>query len=398
MSNRWPNVRLGDLLRKSEETIQLQPDSEYRELTVRLWGKGVVLRGIVSGTSVAAQRRYVARAPQFILSRIDARNGALGIVPPELDGAIVSNDFPTYDLAIDRLLPAFLGWMCRTASFVEACKRASEGTTNRVRLKEDTFLDTEIPLPPLDGQRRVVARIEGLAAKINEARALRQQAREEADGLFISAVSSFCRSSCIEMATVGQLVGEDSLRNGISVKSFEASYGMKCLTLSAMRNGCIDMKASKPVPLTPVQAEPFLVRKGDVFVMRGNGSKDLCGQAGLVSEAVENVVFPDLFIRIALLTDRVLPEFFVAAWNSAGTRQVIEEKAKTTSGIWKINQGHISSTAIPFPPLSEQHRIVAELDRMQTQMDALKRPQVEAAAQLDAILPALLDRAFKAEP
>ena len=48
--------------------------------------------------------------------------------------------------------------MCRTASFVEECKRASEGTTNRVRWQEDKFLAREIPLPPLAERRRVVAR------------------------------------------------------------------------------------------------------------------------------------------------------------------------------------------------------------------------------------------------
>jgi restriction endonuclease S subunit len=85
------------------------------------------------------------------------------------DEAIVTNDFPVFNVVENRLLPTYLGWMCRTASFVEECKRASEGTTNRVRLQEDKFLAREIPLPPLAEQRRVVARIEELAAQIHEA-------------------------------------------------------------------------------------------------------------------------------------------------------------------------------------------------------------------------------------
>lgn len=125
----------------------------------------------------------VARRGQFILSRIDARNGAFGIVPGELDGAIVTNDFPVFIVVENRLLPAYLGWICRTASFVEECKRASEGTTNRVRLQEDKFPAREIPLPPLAEQRRVVARIEELAAQIRETCTLRHQAAEETDSL-----------------------------------------------------------------------------------------------------------------------------------------------------------------------------------------------------------------------
>jgi type I restriction enzyme S subunit len=49
------------------------------------------------------------------------------------------------------------------------------------------------------------------------------------------------------------------------------------------------------------------------------------------------------------------------------------------------------------PPLPEQRRIVAELDALQAEVDALKRQQTETAAELDALLPAILDRAFKGE-
>jgi type I restriction enzyme, S subunit len=134
MSTSWTKVRFGEVLRRSEESADILPETMYREVTVKLWGKGVVLRGTALGASIAASRRFVARAQQFVLSRIDARNGAFGLVPLELDGAIVTNDFPVFDLDKARLLPQFLGWMSRTAGFVDMCKRASEGTTNRVRL------------------------------------------------------------------------------------------------------------------------------------------------------------------------------------------------------------------------------------------------------------------------
>src|SRR5687768_15474393 len=102
MSKMWPTVRLGEVLKRVEEIVTVAPDVEYHEVTVKLWGKGVVLRGIVSGAQIAGNRRFVAKAGQFILSRIDARNGAVGIVPPELNGAVVTNDFPLFD--VDRTM------------------------------------------------------------------------------------------------------------------------------------------------------------------------------------------------------------------------------------------------------------------------------------------------------
>jgi len=164
----WAKVRLGELLRRSSETVEPLPDAEYREITVRLWGNGVVERGRVAGIALAG-RRFVARSGQFIASRIDARNGAMGLVPESLDGALVSNDFPLFDLHLERLHPKYLSWLSRTETFVEMCQRASEGTTNRVRLKEEAFLSLEILLPPLPEQQRLVARIDSIAKALHQA-------------------------------------------------------------------------------------------------------------------------------------------------------------------------------------------------------------------------------------
>ena len=64
-------VQLGQFLTKSEDWIAINPDKQYNEVTVRLWGKGVVLRGQVAGSDIAGSRRLRVRSNQFILSRID---------------------------------------------------------------------------------------------------------------------------------------------------------------------------------------------------------------------------------------------------------------------------------------------------------------------------------------
>jgi type I restriction enzyme S subunit len=81
-------------MKRSTATVAIQPDADYREVTVKLWGKGVVLRGVASGATIAGSRRFETKTGQFILSRIDARNGAIGIVPAELDGAVVNQRLP----------------------------------------------------------------------------------------------------------------------------------------------------------------------------------------------------------------------------------------------------------------------------------------------------------------
>ena len=57
----WPTVPLGQILDRSKERVGIRPDQPYKQITVRLWGEGVVLRNKVSGMNIGAKTRYVAR-------------------------------------------------------------------------------------------------------------------------------------------------------------------------------------------------------------------------------------------------------------------------------------------------------------------------------------------------
>lgn len=397
MSHSWPLVPLGEVARPVERPEVPIPGKLYRQIGVRLWGESAYEREPIDGAATRYQKLSRVESGDIVVNKIWARNGSVAVVPSQLSGCYGSNEFPTFVPIREKLYPRWFHWYTKTKQCWNQCDEMSQGTSGKNRIRPERFLEIQLPLPPVPEQRRVVAWIEELAAKIEEACTLRRKAAGEGELLLESYVSRLCRSPIWRTMTVGELVGQDSLRNGRSVKSSDDFGEVRCLTLSAVRNGHIDISDNKIVPLTLTEAEPFLIRKDDVFVVRGNGSKNLCGMAGLVTEDTDSVIFPDLFIHVPLPKQLMLPEFFVAAWNSAATREVIEEKAKTTSGIWKVNQGHIISTGIPVPPLSEQRRIVAELIALQAQVDGLKKLQTETAAELDAMLPSILDKAFKGE-
>lgn len=208
--SRWPTVALSDLLRRADEPTILDPEAVYHEVTVKLWGKGVVSRGKVKGSDVGATRRFV-RTNQLILSKIDARSGAMGLVPPELDGAVVSNDFPSftfYDLS--KCSPPFMGWLVRSVSFVDLCRASSEGTTNRVRIKEDRFLNQKIALPPLAEQQAIVARLDALADKVRQVNEHLDAIERDAEALRLSLHFKLAGDRIVRMEEVIELF-EDSV-------------------------------------------------------------------------------------------------------------------------------------------------------------------------------------------
>lgn len=194
--SRWPSVPLGELLRPSSDRVQLDPDQTYAQVTARLWGKGLALRGYVKGSEIAAAQQNRISTNQFVISKIDARHGAFGIVPAELDGAIVSNDFPAFDVDPEKAMPEYVAWVARTSWFIAICKGASEGTTNRVRLKESRFLAQSIPLPTIAQQRAIVEKLERAAVAVDKVQGLRADILSDLASLIVRANECYSAQSC----------------------------------------------------------------------------------------------------------------------------------------------------------------------------------------------------------
>jgi type I restriction enzyme S subunit len=83
MANHWPTVPLGKLFRRVKDEIELEDNVTYKQVTIRLWNKGVILRGEQQGSEIKTKRQYRVGTGQLVLSRIDVRNGAIGLLPPE---------------------------------------------------------------------------------------------------------------------------------------------------------------------------------------------------------------------------------------------------------------------------------------------------------------------------
>jgi type I restriction enzyme S subunit len=379
MSGAWPLVPLGDLLTKSAEFITLDPEATYSEVKVRLWGNGVALRRKVTGAEIAATQRLVIRQGQFLVSRIDARKGAFGLVPDSLDGAVVSNDFPAFSINRSRLLPGYLVWLSKTPAFVEMCNVASEGTTNRVRVKEDRLLATAISLPPLDEQRRIVARIEALADRIAEANRLREEAVTEADVLFDSARTRLFAQLTAPRRAIADLF---DLINGRAFQPTDwGSNGRKIIRIQNLKyptatynfyNGPVDKK--------------HLVMPGDVLFAWSGQVVSLGAHIWQQEEAVLN---QHIF--------KVIPKVdFDSRFVQEGFNALVGEMKHQVRGLemFHIRKQELNRLQFPLLPLGEQRQVVSHLDEVQAQVDNLRTLQSETAAELDALLPAVLAQAF----
>lgn len=155
-TTKYPLVQIKEFLTRNKTAITVQDEITYQRVTIRVRNGGVIPRDEVKGTEIGTKKQFRVSAGQFILSKIDARNGAMGIIPENLDGAIVTQDFLAYDIDTTKINPQYLVLVSTTKQFLDFCQSCSSGTTNRQRVNEDKFLNIQIPLPPLAEQNKLV--------------------------------------------------------------------------------------------------------------------------------------------------------------------------------------------------------------------------------------------------
>jgi type I restriction enzyme S subunit len=396
MASRFELTPMSAFLKHRQEFFVIDDTERYMRVTARLHGQGVVLRDQVYGSQLRTKKQQATGAGDLLVAEIDAKVGGVGIIPPELTGAIVSSHYFLYEIDETVCCPKYLEYYIRSGAVEEQFQEFVQGSTNYASIRPHHTLELQIPLPPLDEQRRIVARIGELAALIEEAQGLRVKAREEAASLVSAAVVKLFTAHQGEHwcdYRLSDLVNE--IRYGTSEKAHVEPSGTPILRMGNIQNGRLDLTDLKYLHLGDRDGEKLLLRPGDVLVNRTN-SAELVGKCAVFEEEGK-CTFASYLIRLRFDLTKAVPQFVAAYINSPIGRAYMFSERKQMTGQANVNSKTLKAMPISLPPVEEQNRIVAYLDELQAQVDELTALQDATQAELDALLPSVLDRAFRGE-
>jgi type I restriction enzyme S subunit len=440
MNDGWQIVPIKEAASPVERPERPMPGTLYRQLGVRLWGVGAYEREPLEGSQTKYATLSRVAAGDIVVNKIWARNGSVAVVPDTLAGCYVSGEFPTFAPYPELLDPRWFHWITKTRGFWEQCDEKSRGTSGKNRIRPEQFLQITIPLPPLAEQQRIVGRIEELAGKIEEARGLRRAAVEEAGALWLSALdAAYCpteiRSN--ENATALLAARARVYRNAPRTKYNGASpweprqysngpyhlpanwvwtdlgtvltHIVDCVNdtpdFSDRPTGLLGLKSTNIRPYKLDLSTRWFVTQED-FNNWNRRQQPQAGDLILTREAPMGnaCILPtglDVCLTQRLMLLRCDQEFIDRRYilhflnSSHFRRQVLDECRGLTTPHIRVQDA--PQMRVPLAPLPEQRRIIAYLDDLQAKVDALKKLQAETAAELDAMLPSVLDRAFKGE-
>lgn len=168
MSVEW--VRLGEVAQQSRDVVDVELGQTYKTLGLLNRGRGVFERAPISGTETKYTRFTRVRPGQLLYSKLFGWEGSVAVIPDGLEGFVVSPEFPVFDLG-KEVHPAYVNHVVAWDGFVSQMASATTGLgQRRQRVNVSDFVNLQIPLPPLDEQRRISAyldAVQGAAAQLS---------------------------------------------------------------------------------------------------------------------------------------------------------------------------------------------------------------------------------------
>jgi type I restriction enzyme S subunit len=282
-----------------------------------------------------------------------------------------------------------------------AAKRQMGGAVGQQRVPASFYESLVLPLPDIEKQRELLESLIGQGVRIThieeELRSVLKKLKQARASILKAAVEGRLVEKAMNnkqrfpVLSVGEICSTKPT-NGRSVPTLDG--GFPVLRLTAMKGGQIDFAEMKGGAWSEDEAAKWIIEEGDFFVMRGNGSIKRVGDGAIAKQVPCKVAYPDTMIRIRADPERLDSRYLLHLWRSPLLRSQIESAAKTTAGIFKINQRDIASFRLPIPTLGEQREIVAEVDRRLSVLDQVEDSVQTSIARCGKLRQAILKRAF----
>ena len=348
---------------------------------------------------------FAAYPGDLAFSKIDARNGAVGLIPDSIAKAVVTSEYPVFTPKADKLRAAYLNHLLRAEHFKADLQSKASGTSGRKRVTPEGFLSLEVPVPALDEQDALVA---AYTAALSRAAQLEQEAdatlragwqafetalgvapppplpdrpvfvarfkdveRWSHDGILRGALGNGATSLEASTEPLGNALLE--VRHGCSKGPSKKSTSLRVLKISAVTKGRLALEESKFIADEPALREQFALKAGDILMCRTNGTLAYVGMSALVEADINDMIFPDKVIRVRPNLDRIEPRFLWRLLQVPAVRSQIEAAARTAVGNFAIGGKDIKALKVPLPLRAQQEALAQALGDAVTDAAAKRR-------------------------
>ena len=398
-TNKYKCVPIGSFLVRIKDPVDIEDNQNYKRVSIKLYNGGITLRDIELGVNIGTKKQFRIKKGHFLLSKIDARNGAIGIVPESCNNAIITGNFWDFEIDTNKADPQFLSLLMTTDYFVKLFDKASNGTTNRHYLQENLFLKTEIPLPPIGIQKDFVKKYNDKIKLAEEQEKELYQLEQDTNNYIVQQLGIICKNNIIESSKYSYLTFYNLIDlsrwdlykndyNSVISEKYKFSKLLDIVTekplYGAGEKGIKKKSDIRYIRITDinengtlnddfVSAEKvdskYLLEEDDFLIAR---SGNTVGKTFLYKKEFGKCIYAGYLIKFKLNTKKIIPEYLLYYTKSNIYKQWIASNQRANAQP-NINSNEFLNSPIIIPPIKEQNYIVHHLQKIKEKIISLKQ-------------------------
>ncbi len=448
----WATVNIGELCLSVEKVSPKEwPDEPFTYLDITSIDNSefrIVSPKTYIGKDAPSRARQRVWSGNTLFSTVRTYLKNIALVPPEFDGQIASTGFCVLNPS-NRLVGRHLFYYVQHDDFVARLNPIQRGTSYPAVRDSDVLAQT-IPLPPLPEQRRIVAEIETQFTRLDASMAALRRARANLKRYRTSVLKTACEGRLVPTeaelarsegrdyepaavllerilaerrarwesqekrrgkykepsapdtsalpeppegwawATVEQL--SSRIQYGTSNKADSDTSGVPVLRMGNIQEGSLDFSDLKYLPSQDTEVEKTLLANGDLLFNRTN-SAELVGKSAVYKGGNPVACFASYLIRVSFF-EGCSPDYVCTFINSQHGRAYIGEVRNQQVGQANVNGTKLAAMPIPFPPLAEQRRIVAEVERRLSVVQQAEATVEASLGRAERLRQSILKQAF----
>ena len=382
MSKGWQTVELRQVLKLDLNKVPVDAGTEYPMVGVYSFGHGLFTRESVSGNNTSYKFFYQLKAKHIVMSQLFGWEGALALSSEKFSGLYVSPQFPTFLCDEDKLDRNFLGWLMQRKLFWDDLGKRTKGMGDRRRtLNPDSLLSTEIPLPLLDEQRSIVEHIEAISQRTSKALSLQEEIDQSLEAFVGSYHEKYSEEKAVKLS---ELIYLDEEKVPIKPEDSYPQVGIR-----GFGKGLFAREILAGTQTTYRWFNHLYY--GAIVLSQVKGWEGAIGVCD--SSLVGKFVSPE-YRTFRCFPNKALPEYLKALIATPYFYSRLKNLSRGVGGRReRVRPELFLELEIPMPNIERQKKAV----EIYSKFSRLRELQSATGEELSALLPSVLDRAFKGE-
>lgn len=282
-------------------------------------------------------------------------------------------------------------------TFIKKGKGGAQPNISQAVIKEHP-----LSLPPYAEQKIIAEKLDTLLAQVDSTKACLERIPQILKRFRQAVLAAVVNGKAVNidtdentLTTLGNIA--KNIKYGTSKKCSKTQGSTAVLRIPNIGPGYIINSNLKYADFDQKELVTLTLKEGDLLLIRSNGSVDLVGKVAVISENDTEYLYAGYLIRVRLDKERAAPKYISYCLQSPQLRQVIENIARSTSGVNNINSKELASLEIPLTPLPEQHEIVRRVEQLFAWADTIEKQVNNALTRVNSLTQSILAKAFRGE-